>query len=503
MIRTLATVSLLTIIISASSALAEEAQISLTLKDAVKMALEKNLDLKAELYNPAQAEADIRKNRAIYETHLTLNTSYQDSTTLPTSTVASGSVSTYEQKLYKLNPGVNRLIPTGGTVGLTFNNSYTDTNSRSTFAMKEYWQSDLSLTFNQPLLKNFGRETTELSIRVAELSKESSLKSLMAKILDTVAKVRSAYYTLYSYRQDLESKRMSLELAKKILSETEARVKAGVLPAMEILNAQFGVSSREKDLIDAERTVSDQADSLRLLLQMADSRDIVPTDPPDRNELKINENEAVNKALATRPDIDLLKSQLETNELQTRVARSQTLPSLNLTSGVALTGLGQSYRRDVERVGSADYPVWNVGIQFDYPLGNDAAENDYIRSNLKTEQTRTQIEGLRSSAATEVRSAIRAVQSGWKQLDVADRGRAYADERLKAYLKKSEVGLATTKDVLDVENDLSTARSNQIKAQVGYTTAISELWRTTGELLEREGIIVDASLSDALYKKAR
>lgn len=503
MIRTLTTASLLTIIISASSAFAEEAPLSLTLKDAVKMALEKNLDVRAELYNPAQAEAEIRKNRAIYETHLTLNTSYQDSTTLPTSTVASGSVSSYEQQLFKVNPGIYRLIPTGGTVGLTFNNSYTDSNSRSSFSLKEYWQSDLSLSFNQPLLKNFGRETTELNIRVAELSKESSLKSLRAKILATVAKVRTNYYNLYSYRQDLESKRVSLDLAKKILGETEARVKAGVLPAMEILNAQFGVSSREKDVIDAELAVSDQADSLRLLLQMAGSRDIIPVDPPDRNELKINENEAVNKALATRPDIDLLKSQLETNELQTRVARSQTLPSLNLTSGVALTGLGQSYRRDVERVGSADYPVWNVGLQLDYPIGNDAAQNDYIRSNLKTEQTRTQIEGLRSSAATEVRSAIRAVQSGWKQLDVADRGRAYADERLKAYLKKSEVGLATTKDVLDVENDLSTARTNQIKAQVGYTTAISELWRTTGELLEREGIIVDASLSDDLYKNVR
>lgn len=503
MIRTLATVSLITIIISASSALAEVAPLSLTLKDAVKMALEKNLDVKAELYNPAQAEADIRKNRAIYETHLTLNTSYQDSTTLPTSTVASGSVSSYEQQLFKVNPGINRLVSTGGTVGLTFNNSYTDSNSRSSFSLKEYWQSDLSLSFNQPLLKNFGRETTELNIRVAELSKESSLKSLKAKILATVAKVRSAYYNLHSFRQDLESKRVSLDLAKKILGDTEARVKAGVLPAMEILNAQFGVSTRERELIDAERAVNDQADSLRQLLQMADNIDIIPTDPPDRNELKINEEESIKKALSARPDIDLLKSQLETNELQTRVARSQTLPSLNLNSSVALTGLGESYRRDVERVGSADYPVWNVGLQFDYPIGNDAAENDYIRSNLKTEQTRTQIEGLRSSAATEVRSAIRAVQSGWKQLDVADRGRAYADERLKAYLKKSEVGLATTKDLLDVENDLSLARTNQIKAQVGYTTAISELWRTTGELLEREGIIVDASLSDALYKKVR
>lgn len=497
MIRTIAAATILTISATVSPACAEEPQLSLSLKEAIRLALDKNLNIKAELYTPAQAEADIRKNRAIYETHLTLTASYQDSSTISATTAGSSDVTTV-----KFAPGAYRLFPTGGTIGVTFNNSYTDIAKAQT-GYGSYWGSDLTFSLTQPLLKSFGRETTELNIRVAELAKEGSVKNLRATILTTVARVRTAYHTLYSYRQDLESKRVSLELAKKILSETEARVKAGVLPAMEILNAQFGVSSREKDLIDAERALSDQEDALRLLLQVQGNLDIIPVDAPIRSELKINEDEAVNKALAARPDIDLLKNQLETSELQTRVARSQTLPSLNLTSSVALTGLGQTYRRDMERVGSADYPVWNVGLQLDYPIGNDAARNDYIKSSLKTEQTRTQLEGLRSSASTEVRTAIRAVQSGWKQLDVADRGRAYADERLKAYLKKSEVGLATTKDVLDVENDLSAARSNQIKAQVGYTTAVSELWRTTGELLEREGITIDSSSSDDLYRRVR
>jgi hypothetical protein len=35
----------------------------------------------------------------------------------------------------------------------------------------------------------------------------------------------------------------------------------------------------------------------------------------------------------------------------------------------------------------------------------------------------------------------------------------------KAFARKAEVGLATNKDVLDVENDLATAKNNQIKAQ--------------------------------------
>jgi outer membrane protein TolC len=502
-----AAITAVTLILApAHAAFAADEPLKLTLKEAVRLAITKNLDVKAELYNPAQAEADIRRNRAIYETHLTLNSSYQDSTLVSTNQFATTEINTF-----KLSPGAFQLFPTGGTLGVTFNNTYTDTNSSTSINpatntvtnLSNYWQSNVTFTLNQPLLKNFGRDTTELNIQVAELGKEGALQRYKGKLLAVVAQVRSEYHKLYSLRKDLESRKASLDLAQRILSDTEARVKAGVLPAMEILNAQFGVASREKELIDAEKAVRDEVDVLQVLLQFDASRELLPVDPPELTEFTMNEEESVRQALAQRPELDDLKSQLTSGEIQTRVAHNRTRPDLNLTSSLALTGLAEGYGRNMERVGSADYPVWTIGIQLDYPLGNSAAENDYIKSRLKTDQIRTQLDSLKSSIASEVRTALRNVKASYKQLDVADRGRAYAEERLKAYLKKSEVGLATTKDVLDVENDLSAARTNQIKAQVVYTNAISQFLKTTGQLLEREGITVSAVPADELYGKAR
>ena len=172
---------------------------------------------------------------------------------------------------------------------------------------------------------------------------------------------------------------------------------------------------------------------------------------------------------------------------------------MNLVSSVALTGIDKDYDRNNERLGSFDYPAWSVGLQFDYPLGNQAAESDYVKSRLKVEQAKVQLENLKSSIENEVKIAIRGVTSSYKQLDVADRGRLFADERVKAYMKKSEVGLATTKDLLDVENDLVAARTNQIKAEALYAISLNQYWKSTGELLEREGILIDSSRSDQLY----
>jgi outer membrane protein TolC len=102
-----------------------------------------------------------------------------------------------------------------------------------------------------------------------------------------------------------------------------------------------------------------------------------------------------------------------------------------------------------------------------------------------------------------VRTAIRAVIANYKQIDVNERARSYAEERLKAYMKKVEVGLATNKDLLDVENDLVTAKTNLIKARAAYEVALRLLWRANGELLEKEGIVMDTGRVDELYRGAR
>lgn len=483
-------------ILLVGSATAADESLKLTLKEAIRLAIEKNLDLKTELYTVSQAEADIRKNRAIYETHVTMNGGYQEATSYSSSTTSG-----VNQSTLTLTPGAFQLLPTGGTVKLDFENLQQKNSTATPYG--SYWTSALTLSLNQPLLKNFGKDNTELNIRVAEMVKGTSVSRLKSKVLATVAQVSAEYYKLGSLLQDMESKQVSLELAKKVLSETDARVKAGVTPAMEILNAQFGVSSREKDIIDADKALRDQVDLLRLLLQLNGVADITPVDTPTRILYTVNEEEAIKSALLARPELEELTGQLATLELQTTAARNQTLPNLNLTSSIGLTGLASTYGRTVDRVGSLNYPAWGVGLQFDYPLGNQAAENEYIKSRLKSEQLRTQIDSTKASVVNEVRNAIRAMQSNYKQLDVSDRARLFADERLKAYLKKNEVGLATNKDLLDVENDLATARSNQIKAQSGYATALSQLWKTTGELLQREGITVDAARSDRLYQGVR
>jgi outer membrane protein TolC len=454
------------------------------------MAVEKNLDLRAELYNPAQFEADINVNRSIYDPLLILQASYTDSD------VAPGTLSSSPGNTLALNSSLKQLFWTGGTAELKFNNWHADTPSSS-------WQTGLGASISQPLMKNVGREATEIAINISRASKFASLERFNSRLLATVAQVRTEYFKLYSLREERDVKKVSLDLAQKILFETQSRVKAGVLPAMEVLNAEFGAVTREKDLIDAERAVSDQVDVLRLILQIdAKVSDLKTVDMPTRDQIVPVENEAIQKAL-NRPDIREQKRNLELYEIQTQNLSQKTRPDLTLTASAQLTGLDNAYQKNMDKVLTFDYPVWNVGINLSYPLGNGVAENDYRKSRLKTEQVSLQLRSLEENSTKEVKAAIRGVVVSYKQIEVADRGKTFAEERLRAFMRKNEVGLATTKDVLDVENDLAVSKSNQIKAVVDYAKSLTTYWQVTGELLEREGVRVVEGDADKLYSATR
>ena len=311
------------------------------------------------------------------------------------------------------------------------------------------------------------------------------------------------YHKLYSVRQNLEVKRTSLKLAETILDNTQDRVKAGVLPSMEILNAKFGLASQKKNLIDAERALKDQIGVLRVLLQLDGVSDIIPIDELLRYQYRVDESLDIQRALSERPDLKQLRISLKSVELQSRVARNQTLPELNAVASIALDGLAGSYGRDLERLGTGQNPNWIVGLQFSYPLGNDSAKNEYIKSKIRVEQTRTQVRRLEEIISNDVSTAVRAVESGFLQLDVTAQGRAYAEEVLQAYVDKQKAGLATTKDVLDVLNNLVVAQGNDIQAVTEYNNAIVALWKTTGELLEREGVTLGEKEANSIYENNR
>jgi outer membrane protein len=313
--------------------------------------------------------------------------------------------------------------------------------------------------------------------------------------------VRDQYFALIKARENLRSRKAALAVAQELDAGNRARVRAGVLASVELLDSAFGLSQREVDILTAEKNVRDASDRLRSTIQYPPGSELVPAEAPDAEPVGITEEQAVKIAIATRPDLRIAQVALKTQEFNTRVAANAVLPSLDLTGGAGLEALGSGYPEAISDLSSARTPFWSVGLSFSYPIGNDAAEADLAASRLRARQADARIKSLEDSIRLDVRTAIRALDTSFRQIESARKGVDLGEARLDSFIKRQKVGLAVTKDVFDAEANLTAAREVLAAARADYQGAVTQLWKATGELLERQGLRIDDKTIDTLAWK--
>ncbi len=468
---------------------------ALSIGDAVRIAIERNLGLRAAAHGPAISETDIRKARSIYDPSLSFLLDHRGSNLQ----AAPQSFFVDRSRSFDFDASLSQLLPTGATASASFTNLWYKDNldlPGSRFA-----QPELTLSFSQPLLKGFGKDVTERSITTAEDAMDSALADWNQQALGTAAAARNQYLALVKARESLATRRASLALARQVHAENEGRVKAGVLAAYQLQDSMLGVLRRHKELLDAERAEKDAADQLRVTLHMLPGTPIETTETAAPEPFGHSEDDALRTALSRRPDLVKARVAVRTAEFNERVSGNLVLPSLALEGAAGLTGLDTDYGNAFDDMRGGRYPTWSVGLRFSYPLGNRFARADLAASRLKASQARTQLSAAEESAGLEVRAALRAVETQREQIPVTTQGVTAADTLLASYLKRQQLGLATTKDLLDVEAGATQARENDIAARADYQAALTDLWRATGELLDRQGIRLDGNASISGIRK--
>ncbi len=460
--------------------------VPLSIGDAVRMAVEKNLGLKVATYSPAIAETGIRKARAIYDPLLSAQANHQGSNLQ----AAPQSFFVDRQRAFTFDASISQLLPSGATTSLSFNNFW----SKDNFGLptSRFAQPQLTLSFSQPLLQGLGREVTERGITTADDATDSALAGWNQQALNTAATARNQYLVLVKARESLATRQASLTLAREVQAQNEARVNAGVLAAYQLQDSRLGVLQARKNLLDAERAEKDAVDQLRTTLHLAEGT-AVATTPPPFEPSDVSEADALRTATLRRPDIVSARVAVRTAEFNERVSRNLALPSLALQGSGGITGLDTSYGDAIGDMGSAKYPNWSVGLSFSVPLGNHSARADVAANRLIASQARTQLAATEESATLEVRTALRALSSAREQIGVTEQGVTAAEVLMASYLKRQQLGLATTKDVLDVSASLTLARENLTAARADYQTAFTNLWKATGELLDRQGIRIEGT----------
>ncbi len=469
-------------------------EVTVSLDAAVRSAIEKNLALRVETYNPAISDTDIRKAGAIYNPRLSALVDHHGEDA-PIDT--SGNL-VDNMRFFDANFSTDFLLSTGATASAAFTNLWSRSSVNTGASPTRFVEPKLSLSLTQPLLQGFGKEVTEQGITVAKFGKESSLLQWRNTALATVANVRDQYYALIKARENLLTQQAALAVLKEVDAGNQARVKAGVLASVELLDSAFGVAQAEVTVLTAQKGVRDASDTLRSTIQFPPGAELVPAETFPATPVEHSEEGAMAAALKNRPDLLTARVNLQTQEFTARVARNATLPAVGLTGSAGLEAMRSGYSDALSDLSSARSPFWSVGVSFAYPLGNDAAEAALAASRLRARQAEAQIRSLEESILVDVRTAIRALETNWQAIESAQKGVNFGEARLESFVKRQKVGLAVTKDILQAQSDLTSARQTLTAARADYQGAITQLWKSTGELLQRQGILIDDKTIDSM-----
>ncbi|MBN2359861.1 MAG: TolC family protein, partial [Deltaproteobacteria bacterium] len=376
---------------------AAEPEVPLTPRQAVQLALEKNLGLQFDRLDPALTDAAERMAAAAFEPTIfsgvdlassPAGASQQTGSGVDHGVNASGDLGV--RKVLGIGTTLEGNVSSGGLLG-----------SGSRGGLRPTYQSGLNLSARQPLLQGASSEANLAAITTARLERRAAEAMLRRRAELVAADTLRAYWDLRGARAKVAIQRVALQQSEKTLAETEALIAAGKLASSERASAAYGVEQQRRALLRAEQELADVRDRMARLLglvapQSLATPPLVPVSNPRRRPPRWTLEELQRTALAQRGDFQVLLIENELVRLQERTARHRLLPRLDLVAGVQFAGLseqdpaGSPWSLPFDRSYWSSWALggtgWSAGLVFDMPLGNGEARARRDLAALQTQR---------------------------------------------------------------------------------------------------------------------
>ncbi|MFQ5350636.1 MAG: TolC family protein, partial [Thermoanaerobaculia bacterium] len=359
--------------------------LSLTLEEAIGIALERNLSLVVERYRTSESDLRLDESLGIYDINTGIDLSAFDESSPQASQLDGAEVRMTEGSSWNFN--LSKLVRSGGTASVIWNNSRFETNSLFA-SINPSFSVDFDLRFVQPLLRNAGKEVTESGIRVARNNVEISRENFELQVIGVLQLVEDAYWSLVEAQAQLEVAEESLSLAEKLHEQNRVRVDVGTLAPLELVTSEAGIATRKEEIIRARALVGDGEDLLRQLLNLNEAEvwaaRITPETDPEMTPIALDVEGAVATALERRPELRASRLGQDNLAIDALFRTNQARPALDFALTYGYNGIGGDFtQRDIfggtgeilfqapggyddalDQVTGGDFDGWSAALNF-------------------------------------------------------------------------------------------------------------------------------------------
>src|SRR5580700_11160331 len=502
----------------------------LTLKEAIYIAIQNNPSLKASQLDPIASMETVREANGTFDPNLTAQGDIEKSVVPVTSALQTGGSDTFVQKFYDWNFGLNKVSAiTNGTFGVTFNNDRGLSNS--TFAgVNPSYTPNLALSLSQPLLQNFGWDFATINVQIAESGQKQAQWTYGQALQVFVQKIGGDYWNVVLAEENLNVARAALRFNLDLVRQNTISVKVGTLAPIDLQEAQSAAATSEANVYTAEANLKNSRTQLRQDVMLNPYGTFLPeeiqplTRPNPQEEIVVDEERALELAVQYVPSLGSAREAIRDALLQVKFSENQVLPQLNLGAQFGLTStagtmpcqvqlggggggncetdnvrppavpmpgngnklpFGGIYGDALDRLWGFTYYNYAAVLTFQMPLDNAVPRAALAQSRVLYEQQRVLYRAALSQMVVNVESSIANLYADYKRASATASATYYARESLHDEQIRFRVGLATTHDLLQFQEEEVSAEGNQVQAEVDLENAKLALAHSDGTLLRQ------------------
>lgn len=472
-------------------------QVQVSLDSLIQSALRNSPNIQVAATEPHIKQASVFEESAQFDWQSFLETRYDDSNDPVGNTLTTGDNSSrFKQQELFGRGGIRRNTEVGGEIELAQRLGYLDNNSRFLIPPNQ-GSSRLELNYRHPLFRGSGRTVNESLIVLADIDYRSASDGFLDKLQSHLADVTEIYWELVRARSEYRQREKLLGSAEAVLANLEGRAAVDALDR-QIYRARAAVAKRRSEIVRSVTSIKNAESRLKLLVndpQMLSNPNVefVPVDTHRQEPIHIELSDVVSTALLHRPDISKAIRDVSAANVRLGVSKNDLLPKLDFLVGSYVAGLdGESdvFNSWVNQFRDGR-PGFNVGFDFELPIGNRAARARQQRRQWEMNRSLQQFRTVVESGITEVEIAAREVETAQQEISgryhamvAAANETGYLVDRWRTLPEVDDSVTLLLENLLDSQERQADEEAAFARAQFDYAVAMVRLKQAMGTLFQ-------------------
>lgn len=338
-------------------------------------------------------------------------------------------------------------------------------------------------------------------VAIARLLEQKRALELAAVTNRVAMDLRSAYYELLLNRSKIEVREEAVSAMRDELRAQEERFAAGTVGELNVRRAEVSLGNEQPELYDAQTRLRNSYLRLDELCGLNSQANATHFQTSGRLQYRPSHPDlakSLAEAAASRPEIRAHEIDVEIEEQQLIIDRSELRPRVEVFGGYEL------YSERDPAVGPEFNHGYVIGLNGSWHIFDGYATRGRMQATrARRDAAKAALEAAQRSVEVEVRSAFLDLEQADRVLESETRGVQNANQSLELARGNLAAGLASQLDVLQATADVTKSRTTRLNAIYLHNLALARLARATAREPEEVGTARRAATAEQARRQAQ